>query len=525
MTVDRLVPGARADRVSVHNQQGAYNAVRHLIELGHRRIACISGPAEFEVARERIEGWRRALQEAGVRPEAHWIIESDFSSPGGYDAARRLLMAQAQPAAGADAPFTGICASNDMMAIGALRAAAELGLRVPQQLSVVGFDDIELSRYVFPALTTVGCSIKELGHEAGRVLIERIENPGAALKDVLLTPRLVVRESTAALTRRWSPPDFDFGRTQDDSSTQRDRGRQPQHRHAGAFRAPAGAGRNLGGRSLCDDPGRQGRQPGCGCGPPGRPHGVFVPRRHPPVRQRFAAGAGRRGHRLPRRASRPASSAGIAVIMVASRDGENSIVYVPGSNAQLSAADVQAARAQLQASAVVVAQLEVPVPAIQAAFEIARAAGAITVLNAAPALAVPAELLALSDWLVVNETEALLMGGGEASMEVSAAAECLRARGPAQVLVSLGAKGALLCNAEGQVLLPAQAVKAVETVGAGDTLVGGLAAALAEGQGAQAAVRLGQAAAALAVSRPGVQDAMPRRAELGAALRRAETNQ
>ncbi|WP_428508160.1 LacI family DNA-binding transcriptional regulator [Roseateles sp.] len=198
VTVDRLVPGARADRVSVHNQQGAYKAVRHLIELGHRRIACISGPAEFEVARERIEGWRRALHEAGITPDERWVIESDFSSPGGYDAARRLLMAQAQPALGADAPFTGIFASNDMMAVGALRAAAELGLRVPQQLSVVGFDDIELSRYVFPALTTVGCSIKELGHEAGRVLIERIENPGAALKDVLLTPRLVVRESTAA---------------------------------------------------------------------------------------------------------------------------------------------------------------------------------------------------------------------------------------------------------------------------------------------------------------------------------------
>ncbi|WP_428508158.1 ribokinase [Roseateles sp.] len=214
----------------------------------------------------------------------------------------------------------------------------------------------------------------------------------------------------------------------------------------------------------------------------------------------------------------PEALPGIAVIMVASRDGENAIVYVPGSNAQLSTTDVQAARAQLQASAVVVAQLEVPVPAILAAFEIARAAGAITVLNAAPALTVPAELLALSDWLVVNETEALLMAAGDASLDVAAAAECLRGRGPAQVLVSLGAKGALLCNAEGQVLLPAQAVKAVETVGAGDTLVGGLAAALAEGQGAQAAVRLGQAAAALAVSRPGVQDAMPRRAELGAAF-------
>ncbi|MDN3921798.1 LacI family DNA-binding transcriptional regulator [Roseateles violae] len=194
VTVDRLVPGARADRVSVNNQQGAYNAVQHLLSLGHRRIACISGPAEFEVSRERIEGWRRALLEAGLAPDEQLVVESDFSSPGGYEAVRKLLRAQG----GAAAPVTGIFASNDMMAIGALRAAAELGLKVPQQLSIVGFDDIELSRYVFPALSSVGCSIRQLGHEAGRVLIDRIENPGAALKDVQLTPRLVVRESTAA---------------------------------------------------------------------------------------------------------------------------------------------------------------------------------------------------------------------------------------------------------------------------------------------------------------------------------------
>jgi LacI family transcriptional regulator len=199
VTVDRLVPGVSADRVSVHNQQGAYTAVLHLLELGHRRIACISGPAEFEVARERIEGWRRALQSYGIAADEQLIIESDFSSPGGYEAVRSLLLGQAAQALAAPGapPVTAVFASNDVMAVGALRAAAELGVRVPQQLSVVGFDDIELSRYVFPALTTVGCSIQQLGIEAGKVLIERIENPGAPIKEVLLTPRLVVRESTA----------------------------------------------------------------------------------------------------------------------------------------------------------------------------------------------------------------------------------------------------------------------------------------------------------------------------------------
>ncbi|MDM4764940.1 LacI family DNA-binding transcriptional regulator [Pelomonas sp. SE-A7] len=190
VTVDRLVPGANADRVSVHNQEGAYQAVRHLLDLGHRRIGCVSGPGEFEVARERVEGWRRALAERGIEPEADWLIESDFSNTGGYEAARQLLRGSAA--------LTAIFASNDMMAIGALRAAAESGLKLPEQMSVVGFDDVELSAFVYPALTTVGVSIKELGREAGKVLIDRIENPGAPLKDVLLTPRLVVRESSSA---------------------------------------------------------------------------------------------------------------------------------------------------------------------------------------------------------------------------------------------------------------------------------------------------------------------------------------
>ena len=211
----------------------------------------------------------------------------------------------------------------------------------------------------------------------------------------------------------------------------------------------------------------------------------------------------------------PLALPGIAVIMVASVGGENAIVYVPGSNADLSVADVEASHGALQAAAVVVAQLEVPMPVIQRAFELARKTGAITVLNAAPALAVPPALLALTDWLVVNETEAMLMSGAP---DERRAAQQLLERGPQQVLVTLGAAGVLLCTAAGIEHLPAQIVVAVDTVGAGDTFVGGLATGLQEGRSAVDAVRLGQAAAAIAVSRSGVQTAMPFRAELGAAF-------
>ncbi|UXH80203.1 LacI family DNA-binding transcriptional regulator [Roseateles amylovorans] len=190
VTVDRLVPGARADRVSVNNQLGALEAVRHLLSLGHRRIGCVSGPAEFEVTQERVSGWRTALQDAGIEPRPDWLVESDFSTAGGYEAVKALLRRQPE--------LTAVFTGNDLMAMGALRAAAELGLSVPRQLSVVGFDAIELGSYIYPAITSVGCSIRDLGREAGRALIERIENPQAPFKDLQLTPQLVLRESTAA---------------------------------------------------------------------------------------------------------------------------------------------------------------------------------------------------------------------------------------------------------------------------------------------------------------------------------------
>ena len=202
---------------------------------------------------------------------------------------------------------------------------------------------------------------------------------------------------------------------------------------------------------------------------------------------------------------------GIAVIMVASQDGENAIVVIPGSNADLTAADVRAQQSLLQDARVVVAQLEVPQAAIAEAFSLARSAGVSTVLNAAPALALQEGLLAQTDCLIVNEGEAALLSGEENPER--AAAELLR-RGPRQIIVTLGARGALLLEATGSSHIAATRVMAVDTVGAGDTFVGGFATGLSEGMTAQAAVRFGQAAAAIAVSRAGVQSAMPIRAEM-----------
>lgn len=205
---------------------------------------------------------------------------------------------------------------------------------------------------------------------------------------------------------------------------------------------------------------------------------------------------------------------GVALIVVGAEDAENQIVTVAGSNGTLPLAQVETL--ELAGLRWLVAQQELPLASIARAFERARAAGVKTVLNAAPFRAGCEALLPLVDLLVVNSLEAqalvTTLGGGVAEPE--ALAQALRAKGPAAVLVSLGAEGLCWVDADGTRRVPARKVKAVDTVGAGDTLVGALVTALAEGQPIEKALAFAQAAAALAVSRTGVQDAMPRREEV-----------
>ncbi|MFJ4143180.1 LacI family DNA-binding transcriptional regulator [Pseudomonas sp. NPDC089734] len=187
--VDRELEGIAADMVRIDHEQGAYLATRHLLELGHRRIACIGGPANAAVAGMRFAGYRRAMQEAGITLVPEWARHSDFTSSAGHEAAVGLLSGS-RP--------TAIFAGNDVIAIGVLRAAAERNISVPRDLSVIGFDDIQMSRYVYPALTTVGQSIMQLGETAAHMLLARIVGPSVATPcKRLVTPDVVVRESTA----------------------------------------------------------------------------------------------------------------------------------------------------------------------------------------------------------------------------------------------------------------------------------------------------------------------------------------
>lgn len=190
--VDRNLPGLVADRVRIDHQAGARLAVEHLLELGHRRIACLAGPSGFEVSRARTAGWRKALARAGIEPREEWLLEGDFRAASGHDLTRTLL---------ARNEVTAIFASNDLMGIGALRAAAESGRKVPKDLSIVGFDGIEMGAFTYPALTTVGYPIRAMGETAATVLIDRIAGRRTEVTEVVVAPRIVLRESTAAPRR------------------------------------------------------------------------------------------------------------------------------------------------------------------------------------------------------------------------------------------------------------------------------------------------------------------------------------
>lgn len=190
--LDRAPKNMAIDLVAVDNAAGGALAAQHLLALGRRRIACIAGPQSLDISSERVAGLRGTLQKADVDLQEGMLAYADFTSAGGYAAARDLL-------AGREIPDAIFCC-NDLMAIGALRAAAERGIDVPQTLAVVGFDDIDLAQFVHPPLTSVAQNTRRLGQITAQCLLERIADPTRPVQRQTITPQLHVRGSTVRST-------------------------------------------------------------------------------------------------------------------------------------------------------------------------------------------------------------------------------------------------------------------------------------------------------------------------------------
>jgi DNA-binding LacI/PurR family transcriptional regulator len=179
-------PGAKLPSVIIDQHQGCRMAVQHLIELGHRHLAEICGPLHWYDALARHESWLDTLRVHHLEPGP--VAPGDWTAASGYAAARRLL--QTGPA------FSALVVANDQMALGALRALHEAGLRVPDDVSVVGFDDIPEAAYFEPPLTTVRQDFTALGKQSVEYLVEMLRHPDAPLHQRMLYPSLVKRLST-----------------------------------------------------------------------------------------------------------------------------------------------------------------------------------------------------------------------------------------------------------------------------------------------------------------------------------------
>ncbi len=178
------------DTVVVDSFAGMRLATSHLLRLGHRRIAYIGGPHALSVARERRRGYRQALCDFNVRPDPSLIVAGDFRVDGGRAAVRRLLARRRA--------FTAVVAANDLTAIGALEALRAAGRRIPDDVAVVGFDDIPFAAFVDPPLTTVAQPTYRLGALAMERLLALMNGEAVTARRIVLAPQLVVRRSCGA---------------------------------------------------------------------------------------------------------------------------------------------------------------------------------------------------------------------------------------------------------------------------------------------------------------------------------------
>lgn len=188
--VHRLFGGVYRNSVGVDERNGARQAVEHLVALGHRRIAYISGPRGWYASEQRLLAYRETLAKHNLPFDPELVLEGDWEVQSAYPAAKRLLERRERP--------TALFAANDLMALGAIYAIQEAGLRVPEDIAVVGYDDREIASIARPTLTTVRMPCYEMGQASAKLLLGLLERQGESAEPIKLQGQLIVRESSGA---------------------------------------------------------------------------------------------------------------------------------------------------------------------------------------------------------------------------------------------------------------------------------------------------------------------------------------
>ena len=187
--VDRLPQHWAGDSVTANHEGGAYLAVRHLLRLGHRQFATITGPQHLTNAQQRLAGFRRAVQQSRVQVNPEYIQETTFDKQGGYSKTMLLLRMLPRP--------TALFAGNDLIALGALLAIRDSGLRCPEDISVIGFDDLDFAEIINPSLSSVSQPGYQLGSNAASLLLERVKGDAGPARHIVLETSLKLRDSVA----------------------------------------------------------------------------------------------------------------------------------------------------------------------------------------------------------------------------------------------------------------------------------------------------------------------------------------
>lgn len=187
---NEFAPELELPTVNIDNLTAAFNATHYLQSLGHTRIACISGPEELPLCKYRIEGYIQAMRRMGMPVREEYLVRGDFTHESGAECAAQLLALPEPP--------TAVFCHNDIMAIGAIWAARKQGLTLPQDLSVVGFDDLPAAQYCSPTLTTIAQPRYEIGRQSFLLLLEQLQGHTVAKGSRLLDSDLIIRESACA---------------------------------------------------------------------------------------------------------------------------------------------------------------------------------------------------------------------------------------------------------------------------------------------------------------------------------------
>jgi LacI family transcriptional regulator len=186
------LPGSKIPSVDVDNRAAAYTAVAHLIKLGHSQIACITNaPVTYTAASDRLDGYRKAIEDHGIAFDLALVRYGDFDIDSGYRQMRSLIESRL--------PFSAVFVSSDTLAYGATAAIRENGLRIPEDIALVGFDDLPFSHYSDPPLTTVHLPAVELARRSAEILLQLLQQGDDEKQQIILDTQLVVRQSCGAL--------------------------------------------------------------------------------------------------------------------------------------------------------------------------------------------------------------------------------------------------------------------------------------------------------------------------------------